>query len=151
MNYTVELYSKKKRKRRKISKLTGQQIYSRSELENGLWSVFSQFIRMRDRTCVLDQFGGCQGPLQAGHVIPRGKKPTKYDEANVFGQCAFHNKRHKWHPELYETWYANKFGAQALVDLKSRAQQEAKALTIDEIKKLTDYYAKKISKAYLPA
>jgi len=143
MSYTIAYY-KRGRKKRKVSKLTGEKIYSRSELEKGLWVAFSLYIRLRDKECVLKALGGCQGPLQAGHVIPRTKRATKYSEDNVFGQCAFHNKKHKWHPEQYELWYMQKFGSDKFMELKKRSLEPAKALNPKQLKDLTTHYAKKI-------
>ena len=44
---------KKKRRTKRISKLTGKPIISRQKAERELWRVFSLFIRKRDGACVI--------------------------------------------------------------------------------------------------
>lgn len=88
-------------------------------------------------------WGGCQGYLQAGHVIPRGKKPTEYDEQNVFGQCSFHNKRHKYHPDPYKAWYVKKFGGKVYYLLVQKSEKPWKVRSIQELIRLTKIYKKK--------
>ena len=147
MEYEVVRYKKRERKKRKVSKITGEKIYSRSELEDGLWDMFSLFIRMRDKnTCVLAHLGGCSQVIQAGHVIPRTKKPTKYDERNVYAQCKNHNYLHSKanNTHIYTGWFIEKFGAELYTELCELSRQDAKALTPKQLIEMTTLYAKKI-------
>lgn len=137
----IVLFKKhKKRRKQRISKLTGQPIISRSKAEKELWRAFSLYIRQRDKTCVLAPHGGCGGVLQAGHVIKRGKKATKYAEDNVFGQCWAHNKLHRYYPELYFSWYAEKFGAEKFTELVRQSEIPTKVISTSEAQRLTKHY-----------
>lgn len=136
---------KRTRKKRKISKITGEKIYSRSELEAGLWSVFSMYIRLRDKTCMMgEMFGGCSGALQAGHLISRRKTPVKYNEMNVWGQCASHNWQHNRNPERFIAWFVAHAGSLEYLKLVALSRLPAKKLNPKELKDLTTTYAKKI-------
>lgn len=145
LKYANKLRRRVRRRRTvRISKITGEPIISRQRAERELWKAFSLYIRQRDKTCVLAQFGGCWGHLQAGHVIGRGKKATKYAEDNVFAQCQAHNNLHRYHPQLYYSWYIEKFGAKAFQWLFKRSQQKAKAISTTEAQQLTRYYQSKL-------
>lgn len=50
------------------------------------------------------------GVPQCGHVISRGKMPTRWDLRNCHKQDASDNLLHEYYPEVYITWYIDKFG-----------------------------------------
>lgn len=147
MEIETVLYSKRKRKTRKKNKWTGEKIYSRSEWEEKFWDVFSKFIRTRDGwECVMKRWPGhtCSGLyLQAGHVIPRGKRAIKYDERQVFAQCSGSNKNHVHWPQEYTAWFIETHGANLYLELKNLARKEAKAPSIKECQRLIALYEKK--------
>ena len=132
------------RKKRRVSKITGQPIYTRGELNKSLWQWFSLFIRRRDRMCLMgEMWGGCWGYLQAGHVIPRGKKPTELDETNVYGQCQFHNSRHRYNPDPYKAWFVRQFGGETYTNLVEKSEGSWKVRTLPELTRLTAHYREK--------
>jgi len=136
---------KKKRKKRKVSKITGERIYSRSQLEAGLWSMFSTFIRTRDKRCMMgEMFPPCSGALQAGHVIGRRKTVTKYNEMNVWGQCASHNWQHNRNPERFIAWFIAHAGHLEYLKLVGLSNLPAKKLSPQQLIDLTSEYARKI-------
>jgi hypothetical protein len=115
-----------------------------STLENALWRAFSLWIRLRDGgNCLMgkDARTPCQGPLQAGHVIQRRFRSTRYDEHNVFAQCAFHNKGHKYNPHPYVAWYVRTFGQQAYDALEARSARLGKRPTRQEYAALIARYS----------
>lgn len=116
---------------------------SRQALERDLWKVFSLYIRKRDGRCMMGtSFQGylCSGPLQAGHIISRRKLPTKYDEMNVWGQCARHNWIHNRTPETYINWFIKTHGAEEFAALVTRSERPGKALNTKELQEKTEYY-----------
>jgi len=98
---------------------------TRAQLLEALRIAFSLYIRNRDRTCLMGQkLGGCQGPLQAGHLISARKLPTKFDPMNVFGQCSYHNFRHSnGDPHSYVQWFVETHGYDAYAALLDKSRQ----------------------------
>lgn len=87
-------YSRPKKKAKK------KKSPSRSKLEKEAWDAFSLYIRERDKDkgCI-----SCGGPVeQAGHMISRRRRATKYDEQNVNGQCAACNWKDKFMPGYHD-------------------------------------------------
>lgn len=150
MEIETVLFKKKPRKRKKlrISKLTGKPIISRQKAERLLWEAFSQYIRKRDKTCVLAHLGGCSAILQAGHVIPRTKHAVKYDEGNVFGQCSSHNYLHSQQRTayIYIDWFLENRGLQEWNRLNDLIKEnpENKSISKEEAQRLTKYYQEQI-------
>lgn len=132
----------RKRRKARISKLTGQPIISRQKAERLLWTEFSLYIRKRDGQCVLGMYNMhvCRGPLQAGHVIGRTRRATKYDEQNVFAQCRASNYDHRYHPEIYIDWFISRFGDIRYSDLVAKSLRPAKALSTKECLELAAHY-----------
>lgn len=141
LRYIQKLRSQPKHQaKQRISKLTGLPIISRQKAEKHLWEAFSLHIRKRDKTCVLAHLGGCWGYLQAGHVVGRGRKATKYAEDNVFAQCQAHNKLHRYYPEVYYAWYVKKFGGKKFNELVRRSRVDTKSIPTAEALRLTKHY-----------
>lgn len=147
MEIEIIRYKKRPRKKRKTDKVTFEKLYTRNQWEDQLWDAFSLYIRTRDKfRCVLQDIPEhtCTGTsLQAGHVIPRGKRATKYDELNVHAQCAGSNKQHKYYPELYNGWFIMKYGGNTYLDLVLKSKQETKVPSIEECRRLIRYYQDK--------
>lgn len=105
--------SRKRKKRRGFAKrLTLELVQSPKVLKEKLDLVFSAYIRHRDARCLEgEMWGGCNGPIQAGHVISRRHLATRWEEKNVFGQCRSHNYQHTFNPNLYLAWYTKEWGS----------------------------------------
>ena len=133
------MYKKRPRKKRK------DRAPNRRALERELWRIFSLYIRKRDGRCMMgDMFGGCSGPLQAGHIISRRKLPTKYDELNVHGQCASHNWQHNRNPERYTVWFIRNHGESVYWLMVQRSMVFTKVLTIPQLQEKIKEYTLKL-------
>jgi len=91
----------------------------RKKLIKLLTKEFNAYIRERDRTCLQckEVKRPMRGILNAGHVLTCVPHSTKWDEANVFGQCAGCNFRHEHHPQEMILWYIQKFGLVSFEEL----------------------------------
>jgi hypothetical protein len=112
-----------------------------SQLEATLWRAFSLWIRLRDRHCVLQGRGTCGGPLQAGHLISRRYRSTRYDERNVYSQCAAHNRLHSHDAAPYTLWFLENYGQNAYRDLVARSRRLTKRPTRQEYTALIARYS----------
>lgn len=127
---------KEKKKRRKQTKPL------RTRLIKQLDTIFSQYIRERDRRCVHGD-ASCRGPIQAGHLIRRGNHATRWDELNCHGECSGHNYKHNFYPELYTTWFVEKYGQAAYTALVARSRTIRKH-TAAELEALIQEYQDKL-------
>lgn len=83
-----------------IAKIGGRpKLLSLPKLEKKRWDAFSLYIRERDKFCFSCTDGKAE---QAGHVISRRKKATKYHPLNVLGQCATCNFKDKNVPGYHD-------------------------------------------------
>ena len=113
----------------------------RKKLVKKLDKVFSEYIRLRDGyKCVLC---GSRINIQAGHLITRGKYSTRWDEDNVFAQCRSCNYRHEYQPEIYTSWYIEKFGENRYLDLVEKSNVIVKYKNCD-LKIMIEYYKRKV-------
>ena len=119
---------------KKIKKTARQKAVKKAD------AAMSLYVRARDKRCVL-----CGTPyrLQAGHLIRRGKWSVRYDERNVFCQCAGCNKRHNYYPEFYTNWWINRFGQEAY-DKLVRDSQKLKHYTTAELLEIAEYFKNKL-------
>jgi hypothetical protein len=88
--------------------------------------LFSLFICNRDKTCVLKS-PKCWGQIQCGHLISRRIMALRYHEDNCHAQCQYHNSLHRFKPELYTSWFVNKYGSEAYSQLIMMEQVLVKA------------------------
>lgn len=79
--------------------------------------IFSKYIRLRDKYCVLC---GSTENLNAGHLFSRRHYSTRWDEGNVFCQCYPCNFHHNLQPYLYYNWFIQKFGKEILDELHTK-------------------------------
>jgi len=100
-----------KRKRVRLPKL--------STLMRKADSLFSQFIRARDKKCVLC---GTVKNLTAGHLIKRGKKSVRFDENNVNCLCSGCNYKDNFEHDLYVSWWLREYGTTPYQDLVDRSK-----------------------------
>lgn len=134
---------KPKKRPRRLSKIDGKPLISRQKAEKKLWEAFSAYIRKRDGKCMMgEMWGGCSGPIQAGHIISRRKRPTKYHILNVHGQCATHNWLHNRNPERYIAWFVKRYDKENYMMLVELSAQPTKALSRDECIQLAAHYKK---------
>jgi hypothetical protein len=138
VSYQFVPYPKRKRRKNRDSS-------SKSLAREKAWQAFSLYVRMRDRTCLMGaMYGGCSGPLQAGHVIPKNRSRFLYwSEDNVFGQCSAHNSEHNRNASAYITWYIKTHGHEAWLDLERRSRIFRKDHTLVELRKLKSLYEHK--------
>lgn len=98
---------------------------SRRALKKECKSITAQLVKMRDghqcQQCLVDGvMSDCV--IDAGHVYPVSVFPGgEFDLMNIHGQCRRHNTIHIGQPELYMTWFQDKFGEEALEALHARA------------------------------
>lgn len=114
----------------------------RKRLVARLDKVFADFIKARDKECVLRGHGQCSDVLQAGHVFSRVAYSTRWDELNCHAQCSSHNLRHEHDPYPYFTWFQAKYGKRKFDSLHKKFAQ-VKKYTNKELKSLIEYYQKK--------
>lgn len=136
--------SRKGKKRRGFAKrLTLQLVQSPKVLKERLDLVFSAYIRQRDGRCLEgEMWGGCNGPIQAGHVISRRHLAIRWDERNVFGQCRSHNYQHTFNPNLYIAWYTKTFGADQYAELVRLSRTTFKPTKLWLLDKISYYETK---------
>jgi hypothetical protein len=82
----------------------------RKELVKKLDTVCSQYIRARDKRCVVC---GSTEKLTNGHLFSRTSYSTRWDytkDGNCHCQCAPCNYRHEFDPFPFTSWYIRKFG-----------------------------------------
>jgi 5-methylcytosine-specific restriction endonuclease McrA len=87
---------------------------ARKRLIKKLDTAYSQYVRLRDRHCVLC---GSTEQLQAGHLFSRVAYSTRWDLRNIFTQCASCNYRHESDPYPFTEWYRRTYGESAYHDL----------------------------------
>lgn len=115
--------------------------------KNRFWSVFSQYIRLRDNgicfTCGLKKHWK---NMQAGHMVPRasGGLSLYFHEQNVHCQCYRCNINLGGNGAVYAKNFIKKYGQEAfdtIMELKDRGYTK---FTIDDYKRLTESYKKKV-------
>lgn len=117
---------------------------SRAKLEKEAWDAFSLYIRERDKDkgCI-----SCGGPVeQAGHMISRRRRATKYDERNVNGQCKSDNWADKFVPGAHDKnviAFAARWGFDVYQDLINKSQATVQHSKADIIL-IRDTYREKL-------
>lgn len=132
-----DMRKKKPKKRRGLIKRLERELTVKG-LRSKLDEVFSFYIKQRDGRCVeKEMWGGCNGPIQAGHVISRRHLATRWDERNVYGECRSHNYQHTFNPNLYISWLTKTHGSELyeeLVRLSRTTFKPTKQWLLDRIK-----------------
>lgn len=96
--------------------------------------AMSLWIRRKYGACV--QCGTTER-LTAGHLITRNAKSVRFDERNVFCQCASCNFLHEHRPELFTSWFLLKYGQEAYETLVADSKR-IKKWTVGELLELED-------------
>ena len=101
---------------------------TRKGLIKKLDKLFSKYIRLRDKYCVL--CGSPDNP-NCGHLFSRRHYSTRWDEENCFQQCYPCNFKHNHQPYRYHKWYIEKFGKDKMDELHSKHLQSTRLLVSD--------------------
>jgi hypothetical protein len=115
---------------------------------NVLWKCFSLFIRLRDCGDNSHGYAKCIScgdvyhfrEMDAGHFMPIGKKPTKYDERNVNAQCIPCNRGGGGNLEEY----SKALGKELCEELENKSREPFKKMISSEVEKKILKYRKKI-------
>ena len=113
---------------------------TRKRLINQLDRVFSRYIRLRDGACVIC---GSRENLNAGHIITRSVYSVRWDEENVWAQCRGCNFLHEHRPEIFITWFINRFGRKKWEALLRRSRTLKKWQNY-ELTEMIQHYKEKI-------
>jgi hypothetical protein len=128
------------------------------QLDKSLWTVFSEFIRLRDRVssshfvCIACGEPKPLNQMQAGHYFERTNKAIKYNEKNVNCECISCNYYHREDSKSgYKEGLIKKYGPGIIEELeikKSRSNNwshfEYEILIKEykeKVKKMRLYYA----------
>lgn len=122
-----------------------------SKLDKKLWTIFSRYIRLRDRfegdyvKCVTCSHIGHWKTFDAGHFMSRRFKSVKFNEKNVNAQCKGCNGPK--HGMQYEHGKAidRKYGEGTAEWLSSEARK-VKRYTPFELEELIKYYTKEVKR-----
>ena len=109
---------------------------SRKALVKELDTVFSLFIRQRDKKCVNC---GTSRSLTCGHLFSRVAHSTRWDERNCHCQCSGCNLRHEHQPDIFIRWFIRKYGLQEYELLASKYHRTHK-YTNSELELLVRHY-----------
>ncbi len=106
--------------------------------------VFNKFIRLRDHGKECISCGQPPKKANAGHYFSQGgHSSVRFDEDNVHLQCEPCNSFLSGNLLKYQIGIEKRIGGERLIELHSRAH-EVKKWTIEELKKITEAYRKKI-------
>lgn len=104
-------------------------------IEKRLDREFSKWIRTRDGyRCVL--CGSTDRP-ECGHLLPRFSRATRWDVMNAACLCQLCNAKHEENPRVFENWWVQQHGKQALGELVRR-HNKPKHWTLGELEELQE-------------
>lgn len=111
----------------------------RKKLVVKLDKVFSEFIRNRDKKCVV-----CHKTdrLTNGHLITRAKYSVRWSELNCSCQCSGCNYTHEFNPHIYVNWFIGKYGLKKYQALIAESNQ-IKKFTDSDLETLINKYTVK--------
>lgn len=144
MNSKFYIVYKKKPKEVKPKEKT-----SVKKLEDKLWNVFSEFIRIRDA----DKNGNCKcftcpnirhwTKGDCGHGIPRQHKATKFNEQNNHFQCKHCNGFEQGMREIYKQQVDKRYGVGTWDQMLVASRQTVKWSAF-ELETMTKYYTQQV-------
>lgn len=116
----------------------------RSSLVAKLDARFSEYIKKRDRRCVIC---GSTSGLQTSHYYGKGAHySTRWDEINSHAFCAgCHLRHHNRDPEMYRDWMHERYGEETMDALRLRANIIRK-FTDSDIAELVKLFEAKIKR-----
>lgn len=118
-----------------------------SYYKNKFWSVFSQYIRIRDKgqcfTCPTKKHWK---KMQAGHMVPRasGGLSLYFHEQNVHCQCYRCNINLGGNGAVYAKNFVTKYGQDDFDEIMRLKDQGYQKYTIQDYKDLAEEYKKKV-------
>jgi 5-methylcytosine-specific restriction endonuclease McrA len=122
---------------------------SLKNLKKKLDHVFELYIRHRDFfrcfTCGIT-YPNNTTDMHAGHLISRKQHATRWDEENVFAQCARCNFRHVWQPHIYTDMYVQRFGADQYHKIVEKSHEIFK-VNKGSLEPLIEKYENKLNEA----
>ena len=117
-----------------------KRVKSISKLKRELDSIFSQFIRQRDKgICLTCRTIKPWKEQQAGHYWSRSFTNTRFDERNVHCQCVGCNVFKYGNKEVYSLRMIEKYGVEILDELDRKRRLE-KRFTTKELQSLIEQY-----------
>jgi len=115
-------------------------VTERKRLVKKLDSVFSAYIRARDKSCIVC---GSTENLQCGHLFSRTNYSTRWDEDNAAAQCRSCNMRHEYDWEPMRAAYVAKYGQDKYDEVYRRHTRVAK-FSNNQLLSLILYYQEKL-------
>lgn len=112
----------------------------RSTLIKKLDTIFSKYIRARDRRCVIC---GSVESLHCGHFLSRRNQATRWNEQNCNTQCCACNYEHNNNPLKYLRFMQQKYGDQTIKELEKKYYSQQKISNITILAKI-EYYKHKL-------
>jgi hypothetical protein len=112
-------------------------------LEQQLDMVFANYIKKRDKyTCILT---GGQRNTNVSHLFGKSEYPNvRWNELNAHCMVkSAHTHYHESNPFFYIDWFVEKYGQEALDDLKATAYKRAHIYTVGELIELTRQFVHK--------
>lgn len=119
---------------------------SRSQLVKKLDTVFSQYIRLRDKDkgCVTCGVMKDWKEMQNCHFYSRGRLATRWDETNCHSGCYRCNVLLKGNYIKYTMFMIEKYGMEYVSELEIKSQQTVKIPTSD-LKLMIETYKKRVT------
>jgi hypothetical protein len=113
-----------------------KKVQSISKLKKTADSVFSVWIRKRDKRCVT-----CDSKenLQCGHYISRSCNQLRYDEVNCNAQCVACNVFKRGAMDVYALYLERKYGPEILYWL-SAEKNKLKQWKVGELQEIIKKY-----------
>lgn len=112
----------------------------RTRLVEKLDRIFSKYIRLRDKQCVVC---GSTDRLQCGHLLSKMSYSTRWSEVNASTQCGHCNIVHNTNPGPYMLWFIDNHGKKELHKL-TKEYSSHKKFSNKNIKELIDIYTEKV-------
>ena len=142
-NVSKEVKAKEWNKTKKIKK---EALKTKQDYIKELQVIFNRFIRLRDKDEPCISCGKKLGSkYDAGHYRSAGGNPElRFEENNVHAQCVYCNQHLHGNLINYRLGLIERYGL-AVVDWLE-IQHDPKHYTIDELKKMKEYYKEQIKK-----
>ena len=115
--------------------------YSTRWLEHHLDELTSKIVLFNEKVCFIIGCGKTSD-LQCGHLLERRHRHTRWDidpKGNNHAQCGYHNYIHEPKPGIYEASFIQRFGQEALAELKQRTRSMSKIGHIELEAKFHEY------------
>jgi hypothetical protein len=113
----------------------------RRTLVKKLDTIFSKYIRIRDKKSVLS---GSMENLTCSHIFSRVSYSTRWDEQNAFAMTAGENLRHEYDSYYINEWFIRMFGKDEFDKLHAKWSMTTK-FSNGDLKLMIMYYQTKIS------